>query len=123
MKLIECLNQFPDDSRFKDLLELNRGKRIKSIGQIKQELQDYHANESGYEIREQRSNYGKTIKKELDKLIHRSFISKNNKRERYTCKQWLKWIGFYIRLQREDMKISFYWLKKKKRTTPLVGKR
>ncbi|NGQ95481.1 hypothetical protein G3578_09985 [Brevibacillus sp. SYP-B805] len=58
MKLIECLNQLPDEMGLIDLTET--GKKVKTVKEIKSELKN--PNEDGYELRTNKYNYGKDIK-------------------------------------------------------------
>lgn len=64
MTLGECLNQLPDNMKMIDTLEFDRDKKIKTVAEIKAEL-GKHANEDGYEVRDNKTNYGKTIKKAI----------------------------------------------------------
>lgn len=64
MTILECLNQLPDDMEMLDRSEIERDKIIKTVAQIKSELGN-HSNETGYEIREVKSNYGRTTKQSI----------------------------------------------------------
>lgn len=72
MTIGECLNQLPDDMKMIDVLEFNREKKIKTVAEIKATLGKNHLNEEGYEIRDHKTNYGKTIKKAIaqPKTLH-----------------------------------------------------
>lgn len=63
MKLIECLTQLPPDLKMIDLSAT--GTNIKTVSEIINTLSDNHKNEEGYELRERKSNYGKTTVKSI----------------------------------------------------------
>lgn len=60
MKLIECLNQLPDDMVMIDLIEIDRSKSKKTVTQLKISVKEW---DDGYEIRDHKTNYGRTVKK------------------------------------------------------------
>jgi len=72
MTIGECLNQLPDDMKMIDVLEFNRDKKVKTVAEIRSELSEFHLNEEGYEVRDNKTNYGKTIKKAIGqpKILH-----------------------------------------------------
>jgi len=65
MTIGECLNQLPDDMEMIDVLEFDRSKKVKTVAEIRESLGDNHLNEEGYELRDNKANYGRTIKKAI----------------------------------------------------------
>ena len=72
MTILECLNQLPDTMKMIDVLEFDRNKKVKTVVEIKSTLSDFHLKEEGYELRDHKTNYGKTIKKAIGqpKTLH-----------------------------------------------------
>jgi len=72
MTILECLNQLPDDMKMIDTLEFDRSKKVKTVAEIKMTLSEFHLKETGYELRDHKTNYGKTIKKAIaqPKTLH-----------------------------------------------------
>lgn len=63
MKLIECLTKLPSEMELIDLVAI--GRRILTVAEIIAELPEHHKNEEGYEVRERKTNYGKTTVKAI----------------------------------------------------------
>lgn len=62
-KLIDCLRELPPEMMVLDLSVV--GKRDKTVGTIIANLRETHANEEGFEVRDEPSNYGKTTMKSV----------------------------------------------------------
>ena len=58
MRLIDCLSQLPAEMKLIDLSAT--GTKISTVAEIIDNLSEYHRNEEGFEIRERKTNYGKT---------------------------------------------------------------
>lgn len=67
MTILECLTQLPDDMKMIDTLEFNSNKKVKTVLELKSTL-GKHLNETGYEVRDSKSNYGKTLKKAIGQV-------------------------------------------------------